>query len=505
MSNPNPPAPAPRWLVRFGLLALAGYAVMIGCYFSTTAAGSDSSGYLNSARLFAVGQLETTQRIPPEFGPLTPGERVQLTPLGFWPSFPGPDVHPTYPTGLPLHLALAGKLFGWTAGALFVGLFAALGAILLCYAIGRELGLEASLAAGAAAVLACCPVFLFTSVQPLSDTLATTWCLAAVFCALRTRRQTGWAAACGAAFAIAVLVRPTNLVLAPALVVLLGFDWRRLLLFGLSGIPGAIWLGFYNHALYGGVLDSGYGPVGEAFAASWGLPTAWHFFKWLALLLPGVFVALPFFALARRELRTRELLGLAAWFGVIVTPYAFYEISHQVWWCLRFILPAIPALILAGMFGVEALVRRFDAARAQRLRVIVTLALVVWAAILARFWTRQFFIMNTKMDERVYADICAAAREKCAPGTLVVSMATTGAVYFYTDFAVLRWDQIDAARFARCIALARQAGRPVCAIVFDWEEKDMRLRCPGEWTALATSRNATLYRLAAASAPAATK
>src|SRR5207247_606421 len=98
-----------------------------------------------------------------------------------------------------------------------------------------------ALAAAGAAVLGGCPIFVFTSIQPLSDTLATTWTLASVFTALRARRHAGWAVACGAAFSVAVLVRSTNAVLLPALVVFLGLDWPRLARFVVGGIPGAAW------------------------------------------------------------------------------------------------------------------------------------------------------------------------------------------------------------------------------------------------------------------------
>ena len=94
--------------------------------------------------------------------------------------------------------------------------------------------------------------------------------------------------AAGAAFAAAVLTRPTNLLLAPALVVLIGWKPRQLLAFVAGGLPGAAWLAWYNHALYGHPLASGYGNIGAAFGVRYGAPTALHFGKWLALLLPAV-------------------------------------------------------------------------------------------------------------------------------------------------------------------------------------------------------------------------
>ena len=111
MSNPNPPLPgrAPRWRLWIGWLALAGYAIFLARNFSNVAGGADSSGYLNSARLLASGQLTAELRTPAEFGPQEKLRRQQFQPHGFVPFEGNPRLSPTYAVGLPLHLALAGK------------------------------------------------------------------------------------------------------------------------------------------------------------------------------------------------------------------------------------------------------------------------------------------------------------------------------------------------------------------------------------------------------------
>lgn len=508
MSNPNPPAsaaPALRWLQWLGLGALAAYAAFIGVHATTVAGGSDSSGYLNSARLLASGRLLDDLRVPAEFGAPAQVDRMHFLPLGYFPYAHTGQLTPTYPTGLPLHLALAGKLFGWRAGPLLVEILAAVGAVWLCYRLARELGLSVALAIAGAAVLATFPVFIFTATQPLSDTLATTWVLAALFAALRARKSRGWSVIAGAAFALAVLVRPTNLLVAPALLLLLGFDWRRLALCALGGLPGAGWLAFYNHQLYGSALRSGYGDdISAAFALAYGWPTALHFAKWLVLLLPAVLLPLPFAALIRRDLRSRELMALAVAFTAIAGLYIFYEVSHEVWWCLRFILPVVPVLILGGLLGIEALARGPGALRPERFRSAAALVLILWAAGNSWYWTRQLSVLMMKTYEQTYADASVAARERLPANAIVVSLAFSGAIYFHTDFPVLRWDQIDARGFARYAALARQAGRPVCALLFDSEENEaFQIRCPGRWTRLAKVGNAGLWRLDADPAPAA--
>ena len=493
MSNPNPPAAAStasHWLTRMGWLALVAYALFIALTAKTVAGGSDSSGYLNSARIFAAGQFLVDMRVPAEFGAPGQIERSHFHPLGFTAYAAEPRYAPTYPTGLPLLLALAGSLLGWDAGPLAIAVLAALGAVWLCYASARELGLGPPLALAGATILATFPVFLFTSLQPLSDTLATTVTLAAWYAALRSRPHRTWALAAGAAFAFAVLVRPTNLLFAPALLVLLGGDMRRLALFTVGGIPGAAWLAFYNHSLYGSVFRSGYGDIFSAFALSYGAPTALHFAKWLALLLPAVVLALPFAALARSD-RRRELLALALAFGAITGLYAFYEISHEVWWCLRFILPAVPALLLAALLGVDHLTRH-----SPRLRAVAAAALAVWAIANGWAWTRHLNVFLVPRYEQAYADAAVAARTPLPKDALVAACAFSGALYYYNENAVLRYDQIEAPAFARYAALARAAGRPIFALIFDWEEAEaLRKHCPGDWIRLSTVANVGLWQL----------
>ncbi|MSU65748.1 MAG: hypothetical protein EXS38_06540 [Opitutus sp.] len=488
MPNSPTPAIAPvtrRW-VGIGLVALAAYGVFLAERTSVVAGGSDTSGYLNSARLLASGRLQTEQRIPAEFNPQAQLHREHFMPLGFVALKDNPHLPPTYPVGLPLHFAVAGKLFGWTVGPLLVEVGLTLAAVWLCAAIARKLGIDPWLATAGAVTLAVFPVFLFTSLQPLSDTPATTWCLATVWLALRARQGRGWAIACGAAFAMAVFVRATNAVLLPALLVLLGTDWKRLALATVGGLPGAAWLAYYNHTLYGGALRSGYGAIEETFRWQYGPPTLVHFGYWLAVLAPAVLLALPFAAPWRR--RPRELVALLLWFGAIVGVYTFYEISHETWWCLRFILPAFPPLILVGLLALGRL--------SLRARRVSAVALAVWALACSGYWSMHLHALRPKEHESDYAEASAKARELFPPNALVASFYVSGALYYYTDFPVLRWELIEGKEFIRYATLAQAAGRPIYAILFDGlEDEARRARMPGEWSRIGTVNRIGLWQL----------
>ncbi len=493
MSNPNPPAaaaPARPLLFWIGAVAVILYGFFLWGNFSNVAAGADSSGYLNSARLLASGQLAAEMRAPPEFGPPAGLRRQQFQPHGFAPFAGNPKLSPTYAVGLPLHLALAGKLFGWSLAPFLIGVGGALAGLVLLYGIARQLELEPWLAFAGAVMFAAYPVVIFSSLTPISDTLATTWCLAAIFAALQAKKNSTWAIACGAAVAIAVLVRATNLLILPAVITLVGFNPRRLALAALGGAPGAVWLGYYDHALYGSALRTGYVDITEAFAWKYGAPTALHFLQWLALLLPAVLLALPVAAALRRTQSARTLGALALWFTPFAALYSFYEISHEVWWCLRFILPGTPALILAALLGVETLVH----SRAARVRAAV--ALMLWGAALSWFWTKKFHLLLTKTYEQAYADAAHAARAEFPANALVVVGIHSGALYYYTAFPILRWEFVSTQEFARFHRLTTQAGRSICAVLHETEERSaLQERCPGNWRKIGSRGNFSLWRL----------
>jgi len=334
------------------------------------------------------------------------------------------------------------------------------------------------------------PVTIFASVQPLSDVLAATWVLATVFAAFRASQSLGWAFATGAALAVAVFVRPTNVLLLPALIVLLGLRWRPLTAAALGGLPGAGLLLACNTHLFGSPWQMGYGPVHEAFAVRYFWPTVLHFAQWLALLLPAVLLVLPFVALRVARSRSRELLALACWFLVPVTVYAFYEFSHETWWYLRFLLPAAPALILAALLGLETLV-----ITRSRSLAIMAVALSGWAVGLSWYRTATLHTLFIKSYEKAYAEVGAWTAKNLPANTVILANADSGALYRYTPFPVLRWDQMSPAEFTAHAAHFARASRPLYLVTFAAEETHvLGERVPARWEKIANVENRRIWR-----------
>ena len=123
---------------------------------------------------------------------------------------------------------------------------AALLCLLLLYLLARDFGLSPIWSASTALIFAAWPVFLFQALQPMSDIVATLWSLAAILFARRSRARPAWALGAGAAFGIAILVRPTNVLLALPLAFALPMSGPSLVLFAAGGLPFAGLLAAYN-------------------------------------------------------------------------------------------------------------------------------------------------------------------------------------------------------------------------------------------------------------------
>jgi hypothetical protein len=448
-----------RWtLVWFAVLA--GYAAWLGSRFSPEPGGADASGYLNSAKFLAEGRLVSQLQMAPV---LKDEWSQDFQPLGFEAIRHTTRLVPGYPVGLPLHLAAASSVFGWRWSSQIVGIGGALAAVGMCYRLARELGLTPLAAFATGAALALCAVFEFTSMQPLSDTLATFWCTTAVWLALRARRgAVGWSALGGVAFAVAVLVRPSNVLLLPVLVMLLP-DGRKLTVAACAALPFAIALGLYQNHLYGSPLRSGYGDVSGLFSTAYFWPTMRHFTVWVSRLVPLGMVGLLISPLLLRGPRRREVAALLLWAAVFIGFYAVYDFSRQDWTFLRFIEPAFPALLVLGGLGLDQIAARLAVAGWPRAAGWIAIGIV--GLTLATNVT--FKIPDARKHDRMYAEARTWVRDNLPADAPVVCMQFSGVAYFDDGHPILRWDIVGAtaAEGAKYLTALHRAGQPVFAVL----------------------------------------
>ena len=237
--------------------ALVAGAVLVARFSGTAAGGADSSGYLTSARMFAAGRLHERVRTPPgvRADAYPPGLFV---PLGLRPGREPLTAVPTYPPGLPLHLAAASLLVGLGRAPVAVNVLAWVAAVVFVYRLARVLALPRDWCVASVLAFALFPLTVLQSTRVMSDLLATAWCTAAASFALRGRKRTAYAVAAGASFGVAILVRPTDALLAPAIALALGGSPPALAAALAGAAPLLAGLGLYNLAEYGRVFTTGY-------------------------------------------------------------------------------------------------------------------------------------------------------------------------------------------------------------------------------------------------------
>ena len=436
------------------------------------------------------GQIHVARRTVPEL-PREGLSEFAFVPLGFAPSHDN-TMTPTYPIGLPLLVAATSCVTGWSAAPHVTMWLHAIAGVALMFALGRTLGLPFSWTAFGALLLATSPVYVFISLPLMSDVPALVWSTIAVLSAWRGRFHAGWAAAAGASLALAVLVRPTNLLAFIPVAIALGIGWRRWLALVAAGLPGAIALVAYNHAAYGHALATGYGSMTSYFSAGLWLTTLTHYARWLPVALTPVIVlalGLPWLG------RNRWHAVLAAWILAYGGFYLFYSFTHEAWWYLRFLLPAFPPLIAAALLVGKMITDTPPLARWHRHAPVATAAFVALALGWSLAWGSLLRSYRIGRDEHSYLAATDWARAHLPANALLVVMQTSGALYYYTEFTFVRWDQLRPRDVAALEQLAAKEGRPLVAMLFPDEQKEVLWqRLPGRWIQLGAVPHVTFWR-----------
>jgi hypothetical protein len=488
------------------------YSWLVGTYLSPYAAGADPSGYLNFARLLTHGRVLAPVRALPghtatEFGQGT------YQPQGFVVRDNSGFMAPTYSVGLPLHLALATWLAGLKYAVGLVNVLAALMAGALTYASCRHLKLGPAWAVGATVTLCISPFFLNSALQPMSDLLATTWALATLYAAMRSRERAFWAIVCGAAFGIAVLVRPTNVLLAFPILVALGLNLRCLAGTALGALPSALFVLYLNLRLYGSPVTTGYGsPIQildvvyadatQPYSIAYVRHHLTSFAYWIVLYMGPLMIcalAMPFV----RGGHTRDWVIQAVWIVALTGFYAFYQPSGEQWAYVRFLLPCLPQLVMLATGGLSGIWLHLEGtyrtpmkqlAPFHRLRhrsrlfkglaicAMVTLS-IVWTAVA----THHLSVLHLPEGHKIFPDAAQWTIEHLPPDALIWSSGMSGAIYYYTPFTIVRFDFIDKDKVLSFSAAAGAAKFPMYAVLrrYEGEVEQLTSRVGGNWKKVA--------------------
>ena len=490
----------PRRILFFlSILGVVAYGALLIQNLAPGVGSSESAGHANAARAMVSGRivqpiealalLELPDRFAPAFIPSSHAAGPR----------PGTMV-PRQAPGFALHVVPASLVAGWDAGPSIVSPIAAILCLLLMFLISRELEVSRPFAFAGAAILVCCPVFLFEAVQPTADVTATMWAMASVYFALRARRSDGWAFAAGAALGVAVLVRPANLLL--LLPLAFALDWRpkALAKFVAGGLPFAVFFAAWNRAVCGGVLCLGAGGQSAGELALAGvMPRLRHYGHWLLVQLSPL-VPLGWLGVAvdrRAPVRDRAMLVL--WFAPFFLFASMRGGSYEEWWGTRVLLPAVPALILGALVAVRDLLRLLPGPEDRpRLRLPALIALLLFVLVAAAEWRSytRFRPLDAAKGEAVIAEASRALAARTEGGkAIVVATEFSGALRYYTEMLPVRWDRITPEDFAMLRATAGEKGYRIFAMLLPEEAEAARAHAPGSWTRIGGGKKAEVWEL----------
>jgi len=479
---------------RIALLASGCALVYATAWSSRAAGGSDSSCYVLQAEAFAHGHATLANPVAAQL----PGmPNAVFAPTGFIPS---PRVYgaavPICGPGLSLAMAAA-YLVHPSAVFVVVPLSAAL-LVWLTFVYGRRIDDDVTGAMGAV-LMACSPIFLYQAVQPMSDVpAAAAWMLALTAAS---------PFAAGLSASAAVLIRPNLAVL----VLPLALKKRWLSPFFakngdshrfLAGVvPGAVALLALNAARYGAPLATGYGSTDALFSAAHVSANLLRYPRWLlethtpfVLLAP----AAPWTLRRDRERASLAALSLAA-AALLGATYLAYTVFDD-WWYIRFLLPAIPTLLVLSVTVLRDAARRLARPVATASAVAVTMAMAIYYLHVAQ--ARDALELQ-RLESR-FALTGELARRELPADAVVLAVQQSGSIRFHGGRDILAWDAIAGDALDRTIDTLRQQGRPVYVALEDSELERYRARFAGQRGAELNERplaelhgaaNVRLYRL----------
>jgi Dolichyl-phosphate-mannose-protein mannosyltransferase len=439
------------------------WALVAGVRFGTfSAGGSDSFGYISQAHLFSRADL--TDQVPMRAEFTWRDAELSLIPLAYRPAAQPGRMAPVPPPGLPLILAAVRPL-GERAMYLVIPVFGAL-AVFCTLAIGRRLG--DPLAGGIAALLlSVSATFLLLHFAPMSDVPVTAlWLAALVMAHARTKFAPLLA---GVLTGAAVLTRPNLAPLAAVIAALIAVEntarIRNAAMFlapVTAAVAALLWI---QSQRYGGALQSGYGPAEELFALAYVGPNLLSY----AGRVTSVFSLVIWLWLASPILLWRRSPPplLLACLAIVVGTWIAYLVylPFEPWFFTRFLLPAIPIMLVLAVMVVLVAIRRLPFW--MRPVAVAVFVAVMLAALAGQ--SRRLGVFDSKSIEQKYPEAGAYVRQQLPASAYVLARQHSGSVRLYGERPTIRWDVIGGDQLDLVVATLRSIGATVYVVADDDE------------------------------------
>jgi len=222
-------------------------------------------------------------------------------------------------------------------------------------------------------------------------------------------------------------------------------------------------------AMYGSPFRSGYGDLGQLFSAANLYANLANYPAWLASAHSPV-LALGLLApfVAGRPRAAWALTAFAAGVLALYLPY----VPFTDWWYSRFMLPALPVLIVLTVIVLERAACLLPS-RAG----LATLAVII--AALGGFWLHRgdaLSVFRLRDLEQKYVELGRLASDRLPRNAIVLAAQPAGSVRYYARLPTLSWDAIDPAWLDRVLAECRTRGLTPYLAIESWEMEAFRSR-----------------------------
>lgn len=455
------------------------WTLVTGMRFGTFAAGgSDSYCYVSQAHLFANGKLTDDVALRPEF--TWRDADVSLIPLGYRPAAAPGRMVPVCPPGFSLLMAAA-RPFGDRAMFVLVPVFGAV--ILLCTAaIGRQLGQQLA-GAAAALLLSFSATFLLMLFAPMSDVPATAFWLAALAVVFSRTESAIAPAGAGVLVGLAILTRPNlaPLTAIPFAVLFARGRWKRVVPYVVPVAASAGIVLWIQASRFGDPFRSGYGETGELFALLHVAPNAASYAARLtALYTPAIWVGVGAPLILWGRAPKRFILAIVCMVAGTWVAYLVY-LPFEAWFFTRFLLPAIPLMLLFLAIVVVSLIERLP----PWTRTPAAIALVLMMSLVLLGESRRRGVFTSGAIEQKYPNAAAFVRDKLPRSSYVLARQHSGSIRLYAGRPTIRWDALGGDQLDLVVQQLRSIGAEVHVVVDEDEWTPFTTHFAGQ---LATSR-----------------
>jgi hypothetical protein len=442
-----------RFVVATAMVAV----FMTGVFATRSAAGADASGYISESGMLMSGRMFHAD----DLADITRDRDPYVTsPLGWRPAGDGRQ-SPTYPPGLPLLMAIPHAIAGVSGAAAVVILSAGIAVLATAWLAFRLGGSTAAVIA--AIFIAFTPVFIYQSIQPMSDVPVTAaWMLC--FMMLSTGRGGSLDPPAGIACAIAVLIRPN---LAPLAIVPLFIAQRRVAFAIPVAVAGAL-LAVMQWVWYGSPMRSGYGSADDLFALASIVPNASRYARWLIGTAPALIVAI--FGIVRLR-GHRVARGLLAFAILVIVSYLVYAVFDE-WSYLRFLLPAMAILAVFAAVELSVWIDRWPVA----VRPLLLFAVLVGVTAHALWVARSMDTFKLADQLRRVAVVGDFINQDVPPAAVIVAGEQSGSMRYYTDRPIVRWEAATPESLSAIGKALETSRRPVYFVLDAWEEGPFRAK-----------------------------